>query len=63
MAMLMLARLTASQVIIFPLALTGVAQLTYLLVWAAVLWIVVGAVVLANGGHLTRHPPLRRRVA
>ena len=30
---------------------------------AAVLWIFVAAVAVANSGHLTRQPPLRRRVA
>jgi hypothetical protein len=40
-----------------------VALVTYDLVWAAVLWVVVGAVAVANGGHLSRQPPLRRRVA
>jgi hypothetical protein len=45
-----------------PLA-TGVALVTYDLVWAAVLWVVVGAVAVANGGHLSRQPPPQRRVA
>jgi hypothetical protein len=43
--------------------LTGVAFLTYNLALAAVLWVVVGALALANHGHLTRQPPLRGRVA
>jgi hypothetical protein len=30
---------------------------------AAALWVVVGAVALAQGGHLSRPPPLQRRVA
>jgi uncharacterized protein len=61
-AMLMHVSLVASNVILVPLA-TGVALVTYDLVWAAVLWVVVGAVAVANGGHLSRQPPLRRRVA
>src|SRR5215208_4421070 len=60
-AMLMHASLTASMFILHPLV-TGVAILTYVLVWAAALWVVVGAVALAQGGHLSRQPP-RKRVA
>ena len=60
-AMLMHASLSASMFILHPLV-TGVAILTYVLVWAAALWVVVGAVALAQGGHLSRQP-LRRRVA
>jgi uncharacterized protein len=58
--MLMHVSLVASNVILAPLA-TGVSQVTYNLVWAAVLWAVVAAVAVANRGHLTRQPPLRRR--
>jgi membrane protease YdiL (CAAX protease family) len=61
-AMLMHASLTASMLILGPLA-TGAAHATYILVLAAALWVVVGAVAVANDGHLTRQPPLRRRVA
>jgi uncharacterized protein len=61
-AMLMHVSLVASNVILAPLA-TGVSQVTYNLVWAAVLWPAVGVVALANHGHLTRQPPPRRRVA
>ena len=61
-AMLMHASLTASMLILGPLA-TGAALATYILVLAAALWIIVGAVALANGGHLTPQPPLRRKVA
>jgi hypothetical protein len=60
-AMLMHASLTASQLILSPLA-TGVALLTYGLILAAALWVVVAAVAVAQGGHLSR-VPLRRRVA
>jgi uncharacterized protein len=63
-ATLMHASLTASTVFIFSPVATGVAFLTYILVLAAALWVVVGTVALANGGHLSRQPqqPLRRRV-
>ena len=40
----------------------GVAFLTYLF-QAAVLWVFVGAVAVANGGHLSRQPPSPKRVA
>jgi membrane protease YdiL (CAAX protease family) len=60
-AMLMHASLTASMIILAP-ALTGVAYLTFNLIFTAALWVVVAAVAVANDGHLTRHPPLRRRV-
>jgi uncharacterized protein len=64
-ATLMHASLTASTVFIFTPEATGVAFLTYILVLAAALWVVVGVVALAQGGHLSRQPqqPLRRRVA
>jgi uncharacterized protein len=62
-AILMHVSLTASTLILMPLATSGVTAVTYDLVLAAALWVVVGAVALANGGHLTRQPPLRRRMA
>jgi hypothetical protein len=64
-ATLMHASLTASTIFIFTPVATGVAFLTYILVLAAALWVVVGGVALANGGHLSQQPqqPLRRRVA
>ena len=62
-AMLMHASLTASTLSVAPLVISGVALLTYQLVWAALLWVFVGAVALAQGGHLSRRLPLRRRVA
>ena len=61
-AMLMHASLSASMLIFSP-AVTGAAFLIYNLVLTAAQWAVVGAVALAQGGHLTRQPPLRRRVA
>ena len=62
-AILMHVSLTASTLILMPLATSGVTAVTYDLVLAAALWVVVGAVALANHGHLTRQPPLRRRMA
>ena len=61
-AMLMHASLTASMIILPPV-LTGVAFLTYNLVFTAALWAVVGLVALANGWHLSRQALHRRRVA
>jgi uncharacterized protein len=65
--MLMHASYTASTFIlgplVGPLGISGVAFLTLNFAGAAVLWVIVGAVALANHGHLTRQPPLRRRVA
>jgi hypothetical protein len=45
-----------------PLGISGVAFLTYTFAATAVLWAIVGAVAVAQGGHLSRQPP-RRRVA
>jgi hypothetical protein len=63
LAMLMHASYTASTFILGPLTISGVAFLTYTFTAAAVLWVVVAAVAVAQGGHLSRRPPLRRRVA
>ncbi len=65
LAMLMHASLTFSTLSVAPLAITGVALLTYQLVWATALWVVVGAVALAQARHRSRKPrlPLQRRVA
>ena len=60
LVMLMHASLTASQVIFASLA-TAVPLFTYTLVFGAVVWLVIGVVALAQGGHLTRQPLLRRR--
>jgi membrane protease YdiL (CAAX protease family) len=62
-AILMHTSLLASQFIIIPLSLVGVAAVTLDLVFAAVLWAVVGVVALANHGHLKQQRPLRRQVA
>ena len=61
-AMLMHASFSASMLILQPLGLALVPGLTWALVLAASLWIVVGVIALAQGGHLSRRP-LRRRVA
>lgn len=59
--MLMHASLSASTLILQPLA-TGVISLTWNFVLAAVLWALVAAVAVANRGKLSRQP-LQRRVA
>jgi hypothetical protein len=41
----------------------GIPLLTFDLIWAAVLWVVVAVVAVANGGRLSRQPLSRRRVA
>jgi membrane protease YdiL (CAAX protease family) len=63
LAMLMHASLTTSAIILGPLVIAGVPFLTWYLVLAAGMWVIVGSLALAQGGHLTRQPPLRRRVA
>ena len=62
LAMLMHGSATAS-LVIFASLTAAVPLFIYTLVFGAALWIVVGVVALAQGGHLTRRPPLRRRVA
>jgi hypothetical protein len=61
LAMLMHKSATASLVIFMSLA-PGWPLFTFLLTFGALLWVVVGAVALANHGHLSRQPPLRGRV-
>jgi len=61
-AMLMHTSLAASTFVILLPSARGVALIAYYLVLAAVLWVAVGAVAVAQGGHLSRQP-LRRRVA
>jgi membrane protease YdiL (CAAX protease family) len=56
-AMLMHASLGASQLILMPVALAGVPLLTSIFGWAAVLWVIVVAVVVATNAKLPR--PLR----
>jgi membrane protease YdiL (CAAX protease family) len=56
------ASLIASTLFILLPKATGVALSTYYLVLTAVLWIVIAAVAVTNGGQLSRKP-LPRRVA
>jgi len=60
-AMLMHVSLVFSQLVLRPLA-TGTLDLTGTIVWAAVLWLVVAAVDVANRGHRLR-PPLHKEMA
>jgi hypothetical protein len=55
-AILMHASLTASLLIFGPLAASGLPLLTHLLVFAAALWVVVGAIGLANRGVRSPQP-------
>ena len=61
-AMLMHTSLIVGTIFIFTPLASGVAFLTYTWVLAAALWAAVGAVALANRGHLSRQP-LRRGMA
>jgi len=60
-AMLMHASLGAFTFILFPPSAV-MANLISGYAYTAGLWVVVGAVAVAQGGHLSRQPP-RRRVA
>src|SRR5215203_911975 len=60
-AMLMHAVFSASMLILQPLGIALVPGLIWNLMLAAALWVVIGAVAVAQGGHLSRQPPLRRR--
>jgi membrane protease YdiL (CAAX protease family) len=62
LAMLMHGSATGSLVILASVS-PGWPLFTFLLAFGAVLWVVVGAVALANHGHLKRQQPLRGRVA
>jgi membrane protease YdiL (CAAX protease family) len=55
-AMLMHVGLTASSLILGPLAELGVSVLIYDLALAVAMWVVAAAVVAANGGQLSRQP-------
>jgi uncharacterized protein len=61
-AILMHASLVAFWIISTPVGMVGVPLVTWYLVWAAALWAVVGAVAMANHGHISRQPPLQGRV-
>ena len=52
--MLMHASLAAGQLILIPQAISGVSMLTFDLVFAAGLWVIVIAIAVANGGQLSR---------
>ena len=60
MAMLMHASLTASLLILNPLGISGAHLVAYSFMLAAVLWVVVGVVVLANRKETSREPLSRR---
>jgi membrane protease YdiL (CAAX protease family) len=61
-AMLMHGSLTASARILMPPGIAGVPLLTFDLGWVAALCVVIAAIVVANGGQLSRQR-LRRRAA
>src|SRR5829696_6016567 len=61
-AILMHGSLTASTLVLQPLAVSGMALLAVTLGYAAATWVVVAVVILAQGGRLSRQP-LRKRVA
>src|SRR5215208_2338172 len=67
LAILMHASFAACTFILNPVvgtgAMSGSSLLTYDLVLAAALWIVVGVVAVSNGGHLSRQPLSSRRMA
>jgi membrane protease YdiL (CAAX protease family) len=65
LAMLMHASLIAFWTSLTPLVttLTGIPLVTYYLVFTAALWVIIGAIALANHGHLSRQQSPRRRVA
>jgi len=52
--MLMHASLAAGQLILIPPAVSGMPMLTFDLAFAAVLWVIVIAIAVANGGQLSR---------
>jgi uncharacterized protein len=62
-AMLMHASLTTCTILFAPVGISGVAFLALGLAYGAATWVVVAAIALVQGGHLSRQPPLRRQVA
>jgi hypothetical protein len=50
--MLVHASLIASTIIIGPPRMSGMSQIIYNLILAAVMWIVIGMVLVTNGGEL-----------
>jgi uncharacterized protein len=61
-AMLMHMSLTFFTIIVFPPSAV-MANLISGYAFTATLWVVVAAIAVAQGGHLSRQPPPRRRVA
>ena len=61
-AMIMHVSLKASTLILQPLDVAGMRALTYDLVLAAALWLLIAALAMANGRQLSQ-PPVRPRVA
>ncbi len=59
-AMLMYMSLTASTLVLGPLAISGVSLLIYDLVLAAALWVIVAVIAVANRGQLSRQSFPRR---
>jgi hypothetical protein len=59
-SVLMHASLMASLSIFVPAELSGTTLLTWILSWAAALWVVVGVVAIANGGRLSVQPAKRQ---
>lgn len=59
---LMHALLTASQLILIPSGISGTQVVTYDLLFAAALWIIVALVAFAKGGRLWQ-PSSQKRVA
>ena len=55
-AMLMHASLTASTLILGPLAISGTASLIFGVAFAVAMWVIVAAVAVVNRGHLSRQP-------
>jgi membrane protease YdiL (CAAX protease family) len=62
LAMLMHGSATGSLVIFASLA-PGWPLFIFTLVLGAALWVIIGAIAIANHGHFSRQPPLQRRVA
>jgi membrane protease YdiL (CAAX protease family) len=59
-SVLMHASLMASLNALVPAELSGTTLLTWILAWAAALWVIVGMVAIANGGRLSVQPAQRQ---
>jgi uncharacterized protein len=59
LAMLMHMPIVVSQFVLTPEGISGEAMFASLIATGAALWLVVGAVALANGGHITRQQGVR----